>query len=350
MARRLGFIVCLIAMVAMLACATWADKNEECLEPGLLYTGDLFDKYGATGLCAQVTCDPCECRPKPTFLGGAGVWFQAWDLWHIRRTNGPLTTALTNAVGKVCDPQNFGSGVFEVQAFGAEGGPLEGAQSPPVAVTVFNCGPGIGIAAGGAILLDTCRPVPCIKNDLVDSQPAPNGNQAGGCIDYTCRRATFGLYYDVKKPEFDPRRLRENNLVQGLKPIEFCFDLPLPNGKTEQLLFLDPCNPDGAVKIKATNFRTATLPIFVHINIIPFWFYARFEGLKLTGYCEYTVGDGPTRTKYFEAMLGLNYWAFSKPPYFKCRDAAFRIRVWEYPNTTLYEAGGKIKDGGWRIF
>jgi len=351
MARKLCFSLCLIAMVAMLGCATWANDDQECLEPGLLYTGDLFDKFGATRLCAQVTCDPCECRPKPAFLGGEGVWFQVWDLWDIRRTNGAFTTLLTNAVGKVCDPQNFGSGVFEVQGFGAEGGQLEGAQTPPVAVTVFNCAPGIGIAAGGAIMLDTCRPVKCIKKDLVDLQPAPDGNQGGGCVNYTCRRATFGLFYDIECPKFDPRHLiGDDDLVGKPKPIEFCFDLRLPNGKTEQLLFLDPCNPDGAVKIKATQFKTATVPIFVHINIFPFWFYVRFEGLKLTGYCEYTVGDGPTKTKYFEALLSHHYSILSKKPYFKFRDATFDIRVWEYPNTTLYEAGGKIEDGGSQIF
>lgn len=350
MARKLCFALCLIAMVAMMGCATWAN-DEECLEPGLLYTGDLFDKFGATRLCAQVTCDPCACRPVPLFLEDACIYFQAYDLWGNRRTNGEFTSVLTNAVGRVCDPQNFGSGVFEVQACGCEGGLLEGVCAPPVAVTVFSCKPGVGIAAGGAVLLDTCRPVECIKRDLVESAP-PNGDAIDGlgCIDYTCRRATFGLYYDIQCPKINPRDLIRNDIVQGFGKFEFDFDLCLSHGRSEQLLFLDPCNPDGAVRIEAKNWKTHTLPVYVKGQLVPFWFYVRFEGLKLTGYCEYTVGDGPTQTKYFEALLSHHYSVLSKSPYFKFRDATFDIRVWQYPNTTLYKSSGKIVDGGSQIF
>lgn len=352
MATRLCFIACLIAMVAMLVCTAGA-QDDGCL--GLYYTGDLFDRFGATALCAQVGC-PCECVPTPNFVAGEGVWFQALDLWNIRRTHGAFTTRPTNAVGSVCDPQNFGSGVFEVQAFGAAGGMLDGAASPPVAVTVFNCKPGIGIAAGGALILDTCKTrIPCgpangtmvLNSDSIPAKPVPCG-----CMEYTCRRATFGLYYDVCRPSIVPKRPKSGAAAEGLnlKPIEFCFDVPLPRSKNEQLLFLDPCNPDGAVKVRVTSFRKAMLPVFAHINLLPPSWYIRFEGLKLMGYCEYTVGDGPPQTKYFEAMLGINYWVMSSPPYFKSRDARFCIRVWEYPNTTLYEACGKIQDGGWQIF
>ncbi|MBP6964631.1 MAG: hypothetical protein KBC96_09515 [Armatimonadetes bacterium] len=349
MAARLGFGWCLLIMVAMLVCTAGA-QDDGCL--GLYYTGDLFDRFGATALCAQVGC-PCDCSPTRTFLAGEGVWFQALDLWNIRRTHGAFTTRPTNAVGSVCDPQNFGSGVFEVQAFGASGGLLDGVTSPPVAVTVFSCRPGVGIAAGGALMLDTCRPRPCgprppdVLTDSIPTQPL-----GYGCMEYSCRRATFGLFYDVCRPSIVPKRPVAGTTAEGLKlkPIEFCFDVPLPHSGNEQLLFLDPCNPDGAVKIRVTNFKSATLPVFAHINLLPPWWYIRFEGLKLMGYCEYTVGDGPPQTKHFEAMLGVNYWVLSSPPYFKCRDASFSIRVWEYPSTTLYQAGGKIQDGGWQIF
>lgn len=344
MSGKKAFALCMIAIVAMLVGVTGAHASDEC--EGLYYVGDLFDKFGATYLCAQAGC-PCTCQPDPSCIGGAGVWFQVWDLWGIRRTNGPQTTLLTNSVGRVCDPQNFGSGVFEVQAFGADDGDLAGVTSPPVAVTVYNCAPGIGIAAGGAVLLDTCKRRICGPQVVTTDNVVPR--QECGCVDMTCRRATFGLYYDVCKPQFDPRRLR-STLGLGF---DFCFNIPLPDSRNEQLLYLDPCRPDsegGPVRIKVVNYRTATLPVSGHVNIIPAWFYVKFDGLRLTGYCEFTEGDNPPVTKYFEATLKHNFWILSKSPYFKLKDAAFEIRVWEYPNRTLYQAGGKIQDGGTKIF
>ena len=332
MSRKSGIGIYLIAMVAMLAITACA--QDEC--QGLYYTGDLFDKYGATGLRAQVGC-PCSCQPDPNYLAGAGLWFQACNLWGTQRTNGPVNTVLTNVVGQASSRNNLGPGLYEVQAFGAEGGPLEGVVSPPVAVTVVSDRSGCGIIAGGALILD-------------GEEPGCDEENVNALNDPRCRRATFGLLYDIEEPAINPLHLVGDDIVGKLKPIEFTFNLRLPDAKSEQLLFLDPCNPDGAVKIESTNFRTATIPVFVHINLWPFWFYIRFEGFKFTGYCQYTVGDGPTQTKYFEAVLSHHYSIFSKSPYFKFRDATFDIEVGAYPNTTLYKAGGTIEGGGSQIF
>lgn len=359
MARRLGFILFLIAIAAMPASMTYASVNGECLDPGLVYTGDLFDKFGATRLCAQVVCDPCACRPEPAFLGDACLYFQATDLWGNRRTNGEFTSVLTNAVGRVCDPQNFGPGVFEVQAFGCDGGRFDGVESPPVAVTVYNSAIDAGIAAGGAILLDSCKRFECPcetcrpEDHVVTSTPNRDGMNKCGCVETTCRRATFGLYYDVQKPDLGLDSLvGSNTLANNCEPFEFCCNVPLPDGRIEQLLFEDPCRPaaeGGPVKIEVTQFRTQTLPIFVHVSCDPFCFHVRFEGLKLTGYCKLTE-NGVTVTKYFEALLSNQFTILSKPPYFKVKQCTFCIKVWEYPNTTLYKACGKVVDGGSRIF
>lgn len=349
MRNRVGISVCLFAAVMILACSAHASSPS-----GLIYVGQLGDMFGATKMCAQVGV-PCECTPIPEFVADAGLYFEATSLWGIPRTNGPATTVYTNALGRACATFNLGPGVFEVQAIGAMGGPLEGLASPPVAVTTVSGKAGVGIAAAGALILDTCKKsVPCGPIPVVvgsdEVQPVPI--QRCGCMEYTCRRATFGLYYDVRPPA-PPNAGVVANSSPSCPPCQYrqrCFEVKLPDSCIEQLLFLDPCNPDGAVKIKVIGYRHAWLRgcwLLFQGQTRPI---LKVEGLKISGYCEFTVGDAEPVTKYFDACLDLDYWTICRPPWLKPRCQSFCIKVWEYPATTLYEACGRIKDGGVKIF
>lgn len=131
--------------------------------------------------------------------------------------------------------------------------PVSGMSSSPVALTIYSNNIN-GTSAGGAIYL-------------------------GG----TRRRATFGLR----------------------------------DGTSDALLFLDPDNPSGRVRISCKRFRSVLTPA---------------PGVKqINGYCELLMGGANPVNRYFEATVSATQ---------------FDIRVMTSSMRKVYEASGNVSQGG----
>lgn len=194
-------------------------------------------------------------------VSGMPIEFKGTTLAGFTRTLGP---AITGADGEACVSAAWPADVYEVAAKGAAGSPIQDTSSPPVAVTIFTPG-WPGMVAGGEIV-------------------------AGGLG--AMRRATFGL-----------------------------TNVPGING--QKLLYLDPLNPTGAVKVTCTKFDRVV---------------AGYKTWTFYGWCSYSIGAGVPVSRKFTAFVG----------YLSSGKIRFSINVMTNQSLTIYYAAGDVSNGGVR--
>lgn len=295
--RKLLYLLVAIILAAYTPCLA-ADES-------LMYTGDLFAPYAQTYFCAQAS-DENGGAP------GVPLLFQGTTVWDRTVNTGPV---MTNSIGRTCTKANWPADVYEMYAIG-QGGAFGGLKSPPVAVTIFNKD-WPGIYAGGAIDLDFYGAPPNVVYNSPD-----------------VRTATFGFFsrtVEQKPPG-----------IVGTHPIVATV------GKPAWLLFLDPFNPLGAVRIEARNFKTELLirkPTVSEIAV---------PGGKATvhyyGYCWFQQGSADPIWAYLDGELDVNAMPILTGPadggVIESDHPYFEIFVSKYPQTWLYGAWGSAYDGG----
>lgn len=228
--------VVLIALAAIMLSAAWSAGEE------LTYSGPFVSVNSPLKLCATATDDNGP-------VAGVGLWFQAWTVAGVPRTNGPMTTAFTNVLGKACSQYNLNEGLYEVQAFGT--GPFDGIASDPVVVCNWKTGMSIEATSAG---IATYR----------------LGNLGPTC------EAVFGLHLD-HGVFFTANVVRTagrfgENLVSARPgvPVEF--------------LWLDKCNPAGPTRIQIGGSGRSTI-VLLHADV-----KANMH-LLISGFAFVTVGD-----------------------------------------------------------
>lgn len=204
-------IFALLAVVVLSATA-WAAGEE------LVYSLPFVSVNSPLKLCATATDDNGP-------VSGVGLWFQAWTPAGIPRTNGPLGTVFTNALGKACNNFNLNEGLYVVQAFGTDG--FDGVPSDPVIVSNWKTRLSIEATSAGVATYrlgngETCDAVFGI---LIQRAPYPAGVQ----------RVT----------------IPGGNLLRSITQF--------PSGQVEQFLWLDECNPDAPIRIEVDRFWSSLI-------------------------------------------------------------------------------------------
>lgn len=243
----------------------------------LTYTGDQFFTVRTVPMCVRAMDD------LGTPVRGEPVLFRALDLWDIARTR-PLNLGHTDGAGGACANAFLQPGVYEAQAFGAEGGGLEGAASKPTVITVVD---------------ESRRFWGMLGKMEIRERLQPNG-----------RQASFGIYYD-----FGAGYPTDEGY-----PIMYSF---YPQGRTEQFLLLDPDAPQGPVRVRMREFKQA-----YERRIWRSQYFLDLLDRRLIGYCDFTVGDSKPVTRYCEVVL--DYYG---------RDW-FYVEVKDFAQRTIYRANG----------
>lgn len=200
MTKRTAILV-LLAVVVLSATA-WAADEE------LVYSGPFVSVNSPLKLCATATDDNGKAP-------GVGLWFQAWTLAGIPRTNGPLSTAFTNILGKACRNFNLNEGLYEVQAFGTDA--FDGISSDPVVVSNWKTNESVEATSAGIATYNLGYPGP------------------------TCE-AAFGLWIHHSA-------LPGSSVVQTANRFGERLVGSSPRSPV-QFLWLDECNPAGPTRIE----------------------------------------------------------------------------------------------------
>jgi len=255
-----------------------------CLIP--FFTGDLFTQNSSQQLCVKVLDDNGHIVPN------ADVMFTGRTIW--RGTRGPVNTT-ANAVGEACVRVKWPYDIYEVTAFADDGSD----DGETVSVLTAFRRDWAGVFAGGALELNTYGVPP--KIDRISET----------------RRATFG---------FIDRTIEKRAMtVQGGHPVA------MPPGQPARLLFLDPDNPTGEVRITAEDFTLKLVFGGPGVGI------ERILEAHLTGTCSIESAFIYSRSATFEAVL----WKGASWDY-----PSFSIEVFVYPHELVYTASGAIQDGG----
>lgn len=255
-----------------------------CLIP--FYTGDLFTQNSSQQLCVKVLDENLHIMPN------ADVMFTGRTIWGGTRK--PVQTT-ANAVGEACVRVKWPYDVYEVRARAIKG--FDEGESVSV-LTAFRRD-WAGVFAGGALELGTYG-VP------------PNPDRAG-----QTRRATFGFI--------------DRTIEKRVTTVEGGHPAAMPPGQPARLLFIDPDNPTGEVRITAEDFT---------LNLVfggPGVGIERILEVHLTGACSIESAFIDSRSAIFEAVLTKGEsWDYP----------SFSIEVFVYPHELVYTASGAIQDGG----
>lgn len=235
------------------------------------YTGDTASRVADTRLCARTGA-------------GSQVTFVGSNLFGVNRTTPPLAV---NASSLVCTKVTWPMDIYTVIA---SAGLID---SPPSALTVFPLQDRTGVTAGGVLGLTqaTVLPTSHVLNDW---------------------EATFGLFYwpdavAVQTPGGDEPEWQV-----------------IARGAVERMLYHDPLNPAGAVRLASTEF------VSVQALVGRVDDHAEILAIKISGYGPFTRNG--TATKRFELEL----W---KTP------ARLKLQVFDAAATVVYQAEALMTEG-----
>lgn len=280
-------VVLSVLALVLLVSAAWPAGEE------LTYSGPFVSVNSPLKLCATATDEMGN-------VPGVGLWFQAWTLAGIPRTNGPMSTMFTNVLGKACNNFNLNEGLYEVQAFGTDG--FDGIASEPVVVSNWKTGMG------------------------------PEGTSAGiasyrlGNLGPTCR-AAFGLQMDFSS-------LFTLNVVRtpGRSGQKLVASSP---GSIIQFLWIDDCNPAGPIRIEPRSYDFASLSLFPTPGMVELGLsfrglaFAKVGNSSFLGWLEFSADTGMTPQVQ---PVGA--------PWFCGKNGTFTLKLMRFNGQVIYNVTG----------
>lgn len=245
-------VIFVLLAVVVLSATAWSAGEE------VTYSGPFVSVNSPLKLCATASDDNGKAAD-------VGLWFQAWTLEGIPRTNGPLSTAQTNVLGKACRSFNLNEGLYEVQAFGT--GAFAGVESLPVVVSNWK------------------------TNSSTEGTSAGIATYRLGSLGPTCE-AAFGLWTDHGG-------LFSSGVVQTAD--RFRERLVASSSRSPvQFLWLDECNPAGPTRIELRGYYSSMISQSTFGSMA--YLILRFSGFAwvtvgsttVMGWAEFGVDTGAT--------------------------------------------------------